>query len=479
MNVRGTGRPKLRAVSRRSLFTLLAISLAIPSAVEAAPGRQHTVMISIDGLRPEIYLDPVKEQVKVPNLLRLRDSGVFAERMIGVFPTVTYPSHTTLVTGVTPSRHGIPNNFRPGTRDWYLEAREIKARTLWDAYRDAGRKTSIVTWPASYGAKVDWLIPENLSFGIPDVPKRIADGSTPGLYAALEAAAGRFEIPSFDKADAGEKLDRMTAAYAAEIIRRHKPDLMLIHFLDVDHVEHAHGPDSAEARHAVELVDDNIGKVLAALRDAGIANQTNVVIVGDHGFAKVHTSINLAALLKEVQDGPPVVKPLIGGGSAGLYSVEGASAEQIADFNSKLQALIDRRYNGLLKFMTRAELERAGGFDGAAAGLTIPTAGYMLAERPEPQVLIKLTGTEGMHGYAPDMPEMATGFIAAGPAFRKNYRLPVMRMLDVAPTLALADGVPFESADGVAIPGILTAPPGPSGSLVDFLMGNRPTNEKR
>lgn len=462
------------------LFLLLVTLLTGPVwAKDASPAARYTVMISIDGLRPAIYLDPSKERVNIPNILSLRDRGVYAVKMIGVFPTVTYPSHTTLVTGVAPARHGIPNNFRPGTRDWYINATDIKVPTLWDAYRRAGRSTAIVTWPATYGANVDWLIPENLSFGIEDVPGKIAAGSTPGLFESLSAKTGRFEIPAFEHHDAGEKLDRMTAAFGAELIRRHKPNLLLLHFLDVDHVMHNSGPNSDAARHAVELVDRNLGVILQALRDAGIEDQTNVVIVGDHGFVDVHTSINLSALFSEAGRGEAPVRAIIGGGSAGLYPVPGAKPEDVEAFLTNLEAVIDRRYNGLIRYMTKTENQLSGGFGGAIAALTVPRAGFMLTNRPGAPLLIKLVGTEGMHGYAPDMPGMETGFIAAGPAFRNGYRMPVMRMLDVAPTLALADGVPFPGTDGIATPGILVETNNHSGSLTDFLMGAGSTQKNR
>lgn len=483
------GMATLRSAAKRMSAVTLARALAVmlllsPAWAAADEGQaespaSYTVMISIDGLRPAIYLDPEGEGVTIPNLLRLRDRGVHAEKMIGVFPTVTYPSHTTLVTGVAPARNGIPNNFRPGSREWYLNASDIKVPTLWDAYRQSGRSTAIVTWPATYGAKVDWLIPENLSFGIDDVPGKIAAGSTPGLFEALVAKVGSFPVPAFEHPDAGEKLDRMTAAFAAEVIRSHKPELLLVHFLDVDHVMHASGSDSDAARHAVDLVDANLGVILQALRDTGIEDRTNVIIVGDHGFVQVHTSLNLSALFEEVSSPTVPVKALIGGGSAGLYPADGATPEEVAAYLAKLNKLIARRYLGLLRFMSAEENEGAGGFAGAVAAITVPRPGYMLTSRPGAPLLMKLRGTEGMHGYAPEMPGMETGFIAAGPAFRSGYRMPVMRMLDVAPTIALADGVPLPSADGVAVPGILSASDDNSGSLVDFLMGAGNRDQRR
>jgi predicted AlkP superfamily pyrophosphatase or phosphodiesterase len=129
-----------------------------PVVAEPHESAGHVVIVSIDGLRPEIYLAPEKVGARVPNLIGLRQQGVSAEQMIPVFPSVTYPAHTTLVTGVYPAQHGIESNFKSGT-EWYLNTADIQVRTLWQGAEEKGLVTAIVTWPASYGAKVDYLIP--------------------------------------------------------------------------------------------------------------------------------------------------------------------------------------------------------------------------------------------------------------------------------------------------------------------------------
>ena len=147
----------------------LVVAVASPALAEPQDEPLHVVVVSIDGLRPDVYRDPEGLGIEVPNLLALRQSGVSADRMIPTFPSVTYPSHTTLVTGTTPAAHGIETNFKSGT-SWYLDSAEVRSETLWQAAAEAGLTTAIVTWPVSYGAKVDYLIPENLSFEVPDVP---------------------------------------------------------------------------------------------------------------------------------------------------------------------------------------------------------------------------------------------------------------------------------------------------------------------
>lgn len=101
---------------------------------------------------------------------------------------------------------------------------------------------------------------------------------------------------------------------------------------------------------------------------------------------------------------------------------------------------------------------------GAIAGLSIVAEGYTLANQPGADLITPTVNLLGMHGYLPDMPQMATGFIATGPAFKKGYRMPVMRTVDLAPTIAAASGVVLPQTDGNAVTGILVRAGSPSGS---------------
>src|SRR6266404_7117167 len=125
----------------KTLFLLL---IVLTSAAHGALQPAHpVVLISIDGLRPDFVLEADHYDLKIPNLRHLLQQGSYASGVHGVLPTVTYPSHTTLVTGVSPERHGIEANttFDPLNRNfegWYWYAEDIKVPTLWDVASDAG-----------------------------------------------------------------------------------------------------------------------------------------------------------------------------------------------------------------------------------------------------------------------------------------------------------------------------------------------------
>ncbi len=197
--------PRVRSPIRRGrwLLTGLVLLLVATRVVLAARGgaqeapRPLLLLISIDGLRPDYVTAADSYQAKIPNLRRFLKDGAFADGVEGVIPTVTYPSHTTLITGVWPAAHGILANttFDPRRENqggWYWYTEDIRVPTLWDAARQAGMTTASIQWPVSVGARVTWNIPEFWRANAPDDAKLIRAVSTPGLLAELEPELGSY-----------------------------------------------------------------------------------------------------------------------------------------------------------------------------------------------------------------------------------------------------------------------------------------------
>jgi predicted AlkP superfamily pyrophosphatase or phosphodiesterase len=137
---------------RRILITLALVSAAVvamPRVSARGTDDARVILISIDGLMPSAYTDPALVSY-TPNIRALAREGIWAEGVIGVLPTVTYPSHTTLITGVEPARHGIYDNqiFDPENRSrgaWFWYANAIKVPTLPMAARARGLRAGAVT----------------------------------------------------------------------------------------------------------------------------------------------------------------------------------------------------------------------------------------------------------------------------------------------------------------------------------------------
>src|SRR5262249_11171028 len=147
--------PGLRIAIGVALVSVLDTAASPPCVARAAAVRR-VVMVSVDGLMPDYYRKADALGLKVPTLRRMMKDGAWASGVVGVLPTVTYPSHTTLITGVLPRVHGITGNriFDPLERAngaWFWFASDVRVPSLVSAARARWLKTASVSWPVSVG----------------------------------------------------------------------------------------------------------------------------------------------------------------------------------------------------------------------------------------------------------------------------------------------------------------------------------------
>src|SRR3974390_293513 len=202
--IEAEGKPQVTLMKAKRIHTLLGALLGVACFLMfacMASGQDRAVpllvVISLDGLRPDFIIAADQHEAKVPELRRFLKEGAYAEGVTGVVPTVTYPSHTTLMTGVWPAKHGILANavFDPlgkNYQGWYWYAEDIRVPTLWDAAAAAGRTTASIQWPVTVGAKITWDIPEYWRAGTSEDAKLLRAVSTPGLLAEGKAAVGEY-----------------------------------------------------------------------------------------------------------------------------------------------------------------------------------------------------------------------------------------------------------------------------------------------
>ena len=258
------------------LFLFLAGSLA---------GKQPLVVISVDGLDNRYLADADQMRLRIPHLRKLMREGEYSKGVIGVVPTVTWPSHTTLITGVDPVVHGILGNWRP-PGDRYLDYSQIKVPTLLGAAHAAGLKTASITWPVTVGAPSDFNLPEYFETrqGGSMNTRAVERKSQP---ADLVERISR-EYPSFPQ----QWMDDRTRTLAAIYLLRHEhPDLLLIHLVDLDSEEHENAPFTREANATLERTDELIGTILEEL-----PHGSALAVVSDHGFERVDKIVNIKSI---------------------------------------------------------------------------------------------------------------------------------------------------------------------------------------
>jgi predicted AlkP superfamily pyrophosphatase or phosphodiesterase len=401
--------------------------------------KPHVLVISIDAMKPEYITRTDEHGLKVPNLRKFLTDGSYAEGVVGVVPTVTFPSHITLITGVWPAEHGIVANalFDPlgGQAGSYWYFRQIHAETLYQAADAAGLTTASVGWPVTLGAPEDYLI---AGYGEP--AKSASPEDQPLHPADIKQQLGvQFATGSDD--------DDHRAGWAKGIIRKWNPNLLLLHFNDLDKSEHAHGPFSVEADAAMEHMDRLAGEAIAA--ELAMSPDAVVIVLSDHGFARVEHEVNLNAFF--VQAGLITLKPArTDGGHASIAAwdaecrlEDGSAAVVLRDPEDKallakvrgvLQAMKSDPANGIDRVLDADELHRRGGFPDASFLIDLKP-GWATRGGLRPPFVVETPGI-GTHGYLPDHPEMRSSFFVAGRGVAKGKDFGVIDMRQIAPTIA-------------------------------------------
>lgn len=437
------------------LFFALAFFWLTGATAQDAEQPPLLVMISIDGLRPDYITSAEGHGSKVPNLRRFLKEGTFAAGVQGVVPTVTYPSHTTLATGVWPAKHGIFANtmFDPlgqNHESWYWYAEDIRVPALWDAAAEAGRTTASIQWPVTVGARITWDIPEFWRANTPDDAKLLRAVATPGLLAEAQSAVGPYPV-GIDSTAQG---DEIRGRYAQWILEKKHPGLLMLHLLALDHLEHEHGPFSAEAVAALEDLDAVIGAVRETAERVA-PGRAYIAVVSDHGFVKTDTQLNLFAAFREaklltVSEQGKITDwtamPWTTGGSAAVVLKEPHDGATLKEVRALLAKLAADPANGIDRVLEADELHKRGGYPPASFFVGLKS-GWKTGGTLDGPLLSKVK-IGGTHGGLPDLPELRAAFFLVGPGVVAGRSLGVIDMRDVAPTLAHVVGLSLPAADG-------------------------------
>lgn len=371
-----------------------------PAAAPIAPAPAPLVLVSLDGFHPD-WLDPAA----TPHLARLAREGVFAP-MRPSYPTLTFPNHYTLVTGLRPDRHGIVHNtmhdaelgaFAISDQDAVGDGRWwADAEPLWVTAEKAGLRTATYFWPGSEAA---------------------VHGIRPWRWKRYDGG-----VPTQARVD--EVLAWLDAPAPA------RPRFVTLYFGMVDEAVHDHGPDSTQARAAIAAVDAALGRLVAGLETRGLLDAVHLVVVSDHGMAAVPPTQVLA--LEDMVD-PAVAEWVTYGQVLGFAPRAGREAAAEAALLGthrgyacwRREALPARWHYGTHRRVPPIVCQMEEGWG------ALPRA--RLAQRS--------ATVRGSHGYDPALVSMRALFVARGPALRAGATLPVFDNVHVYPLLARLLGV--------------------------------------
>ena len=413
------------------------------------------MLISVDGLLPSYYLD---DSWPAPAIQQLYREGAHAEKVRTVFPALTYPGHTTIVTGALPARHGVFHNkefAEVADPPWHKDASLIKVPALWDAVRAKGGTTGAVLWPVTCGAPIDWNLPDIWPGGDGDLIKALRGNDRPrGFLEELEReATGRLSPENFNNKWLSH--DLRVALLAEYLFERYRPTLLLVHTQTSNQVPQE--PDWRNPRRgrSVAASDQVVSIILEVIERTKTWEDTAVIVTGDHGNAEVHTQVRvntwlIAAGLRgeklETGDWRATFHAL--GGSAFLRVRNDGAVAEVRRILDELPAATREMF----RVVEREELDSLGA-DPVAPFALAAAPGFVLDDRPGDPPLQPNPGMS--HGHHPDHPGMNTGFVAKGAGIRAGASIPHMPLTAIAPLVAELLGLDFDAPDGVLYPGLL------------------------
>lgn len=379
------------------------------------------LVVSVDGLDARYLRQPDRHGVRIPTLRRLAAEGAFAEGgVVGVVPTVTWPSHTTILTGVPADRHGIPTNDQPGQpgqRWWFT--RFLKARTLWHATTEKKMTSAAVYWPVTVGASINFNFPEfwkdRAGHGVLFAP--IAEQATPGLERRIAAADPSFRGPEWN--------DAVAMRATRYLLEHEKPDLTLVHIADLDAAQHDHGAFSGAARDTLEKADSLIAWTLEKLPPGAV-----VAVVSDHGFDNAGSIVRPKALLRQAA---------IEGDVSVREGLIGTADEAVARF---LRTQVGR--HGIAREAPMEEVRRMAPHLASWRAAFDMATGHLASNDGQGPAVEPGNG-KGSHGLWPTRENYRASFVLWGGGVARA-RLGEISMLDIAPTLAEILGVDLPAA---------------------------------
>ena len=425
--------------------------------------KQKLFVLSLDAMVRE----DVAYMLTKPNFRRIMEKRAEVEKVLSVFPAITYPAHTTLMTGCYPGKHGVYNNvpfkdYDDGKKHWYrFPTKVIRVEDLFTAAKRAGLTTASVYWPITgCHPDIDYIINEYFFF----YPEEDTIEAFRGMGAneeAIRAIQENREIVEARRRKEIATYDGFIMKCACSLIRNVQPDVMLVHNCILDTARHTYGVFSDGLRRALDEADAQLGQVIEAMETAGVYEQTNFVILSDHGQLdyekRTRPNVLLAqgGFLEVAPDGTVYdwqAYAQSNGMSASIYLRDPANKALYDRVYAYLQKLVDEKKWGFTRVYTTEEAKEKYGTYGPFSFM-LATDGKTSVSEAWTEDAVEILGadeqrpTRGSHGYEPELGPQPV-FLAHGPAFRDGAVLPNAKLVDIAPTLAKVLGQELPQADG-------------------------------
>jgi predicted AlkP superfamily pyrophosphatase or phosphodiesterase len=442
----------------------LVLACLLAGSLHAANKDHHVVLVTIDGFPARLWQDA---SLPIPTLRKLAAEGASAGAMTVSNPSITWPCHTTLITGVTAQKHGVLFNGLlvrqgpgkpPKLEPWVDKSKLVFVPTLYDVAHAAGLTTAESDWVAvTRPGTINWSFAEVPNLNGPVERDMIAAGIiTAQDLAGMQPGGSRNKTVWRD--------DLWTKA-AIFMFKQHKPNLLMYHTLNTDATHHRYGPGTDPSYTALAFADRLLGDLVRAVDESGLRQKTTFIITTDHGFKKVvnfsypNVVLKKAGLVRTA--GPSVTQcdayAMTQGGIAFVYILDPARKTELLPQLKALFAaaegverVIDAREAHTMGLPMPAENQGMGEL------ILYPKNGYsFMATAAGDVVSGPAINYGGSHGYFNGDDELDGIFVASGAGIKPGVKLDRVRNLDVAPTIARLLDISLPPPDGRVLEEIL------------------------
>lgn len=359
-----------------------------------------------------------------------------------VYPALTYPAHTTLVTGVDPRQHGIGHNqphhpeLEASMRPWYWDRAQVKVPNLFDAVKEAGGSCASVLWPVTGKTKsIRWNFPEVLALpGENQTWKMLRYGSP--LWLIQMELRHRSERVSLRE----PYLSDYATILLKDVIASHAPDLSAVHLVDLDDMRHHHGVFNRETRKAIQRLDHRAAEIWETMQHTPGMEGAALCLVSDHGQADVRETVSLGEALTRLGLGSLFTVQSNGFGAYLFFRQKEEEAAHLGELTDFLrQHMEELRASAVY---SAEDLAAMGAVEGVS--LAVEAAPGVVYDDGLPQAKRE----KATHGFGPGHPAENCLFALRGKGIREGVWIPDMPMRDVAPTLVGILGVKMPQARG-------------------------------
>lgn len=412
------------------------------------------VVISIDSL----FTRDIKYLEKLPNFKKILDGASIVKDINCIYPTLTYPCHTTIVTGVYPDKHNISHNekleLNAKMPDWYWYSNDIKCDSIIDIAKKNNITTSTILWPVTGRCNSDHNIAEIWTKNEGEDPIEVYTNSCSKHL--MEKIYPKYShIINWNKEP---YLDEFGVCCAEDIIKEYKPDLMLIHLAYLDHTRHQYGLYHEKVINSFKTYDKWLGRIINSLKEASVYDKTNFIILGDHGQLEVKKLISPNIVFKDkglisidkdgkITDYKAIFK------SAGISShVIVKDKTYIDKVKNILEAMKDDETFGIESIFDRNELKNNHRLDCDADFVIEGKEGIAFSNDVTGEITKETDNSNykyclATHGHLPykgDKPP----FIAKGPNIKENITINGGNLVDEAPTIMKIFDIDMKNIDG-------------------------------